>query len=79
MYRSQKIALSVVVAVVLAGLVGVGHTLQQPGTQQQTITGPASGNDPQIMTDDVGFGAPSTFGGVIPMPSLDRVANKGLR
>ena len=32
-----------------------------------------------IMTDDVGFGAPSTFGGVIPTPSLDRVAAMGLR
>ena len=32
-----------------------------------------------IMTDDVGFGAPSTFGGVIPTPSLDRVAKMGLR
>ena len=27
-----------------------------------------------IMTDDVGFGAPSTFGGVIPTPALDRIA-----
>ncbi|MFH3478330.1 arylsulfatase [Xanthobacter variabilis] len=32
-----------------------------------------------IMTDDVGFGAPSTFGGVIPTPTLDRIANDGLR
>jgi arylsulfatase len=32
-----------------------------------------------IMTDDVGFGAPSTFGGVIPTPALDRVAKAGLR
>ncbi len=32
-----------------------------------------------IMTDDVGFGAPSTFGGVIPTPNLDRVAGMGLR
>ena len=32
-----------------------------------------------IMTDDVGFGAPSTFGGVIPTPNLDRIANMGLR
>jgi arylsulfatase A-like enzyme len=32
-----------------------------------------------IMTDDVGFGAPSTFGGVIPTPALDRIANMGLR
>ena len=32
-----------------------------------------------IMTDDCGFGAPSTFGGVIPTPALDRIANAGLR
>lgn len=32
-----------------------------------------------IITDDVGFGAPSTFGGSIPTPALDRVANMGLR
>ncbi len=32
-----------------------------------------------IMTDDDGFGAPSTFGGVIPTPALDRIAKSGLR
>src|SRR5215831_15965054 len=32
-----------------------------------------------IMTDDQGFGAPSTFGGVIPTPSMDRIAGAGLR
>ena len=32
-----------------------------------------------IMTDDTGFGAGSTFGGVIPMPTLDRLASQGLR
>jgi arylsulfatase A-like enzyme len=32
-----------------------------------------------IITDDVGFGAPSTFGGVIPTPALDRIADNGLR
>ncbi len=32
-----------------------------------------------IMLDDVGFGAPSTFGGVIPTPALDRIAQAGLR
>ena len=32
-----------------------------------------------ILTDDVGFGAPSTFGGVIPTPALDRIAANGLR
>lgn len=32
-----------------------------------------------ILTDDVGFAAPSTFGGPIPSPTLDRIANAGLR
>ena len=32
-----------------------------------------------ILTDDVGFGASSTFGGPIPTPTMDRLANAGLR
>jgi arylsulfatase len=32
-----------------------------------------------IITDDSGFGVPSTFGGVIPTPTMDRVAKQGLR
>ncbi len=32
-----------------------------------------------IMTDDVGFGASSTFGGVIPTPTMDQLAKVGLR
>jgi arylsulfatase len=32
-----------------------------------------------IITDDAGFGVPSTFGGVIPTPTMDRIANEGLR
>ena len=32
-----------------------------------------------IMTDDQGFGAPSTFGGVIPTPTMDSIAKEGLR
>jgi arylsulfatase A-like enzyme len=32
-----------------------------------------------IMTDDEGYGVPSTFGGVVPTPSLDRIAQAGLR
>ena len=32
-----------------------------------------------IMTDDVGFGAASTFGGPIPTPNLDQLAEQGLR
>jgi arylsulfatase A-like enzyme len=32
-----------------------------------------------ILTDDVGFGATSTFGGPIPTPTFDRLAANGLR
>jgi arylsulfatase A-like enzyme len=32
-----------------------------------------------IITDDAGFGVPSTFGGVIPTPSMDHLAKEGLR
>ena len=32
-----------------------------------------------IMTDDAGYGVSSTFGGVIPTPAMDRVANEGIR
>ena len=32
-----------------------------------------------IITDDAGFGVPSTFGGVIPTPTMDQIATEGLR
>ena len=32
-----------------------------------------------VITDDAGFGVPSTFGGVIPTPTMDRLASEGLR
>jgi arylsulfatase A-like enzyme len=57
-----------------------------PNAAQSTPAWPALVTPPDgapnillIMTDDVGFSAPSTFGGVIPTPTLDRVANMGLR
>ena len=32
-----------------------------------------------IMTDDTGYGVTSTFGGVVPTPTLDKIAANGLR
>lgn len=32
-----------------------------------------------VLIDDLGFGAPSTFGGPIPTPTLDTLARNGLR
>jgi arylsulfatase A-like enzyme len=57
-----------------------------PNAAQSTPYWPALVTPPEgapnillIMTDDVGFSAPSTFGGVIPTPTLDRIASMGLR
>jgi arylsulfatase len=32
-----------------------------------------------VLIDDMGFGVPSAFGGPVPMPTLDRLAQNGLR
>lgn len=32
-----------------------------------------------VLTDDVGFGASSTFGGLVPTPNLDQLADNGVR
>jgi arylsulfatase len=57
-----------------------------PNASQSTPYWPARVVPPEgapnvllIMTDDTGFGAASTFGGVIPTPALDRIARMGLR
>jgi sulfatase-like protein len=50
-----------------------------PGWPARVVPPKGAPNILLVMTDDVGFGAPSTFGGVIPTPSLDRVAANGLR
>jgi arylsulfatase A-like enzyme len=58
----------------------------EPNAEQSTpswpvLTAPPKGapNVLLIMIDDEGFGAPSTFGGVIPTPTMDRIAKAGLR
>ncbi len=45
----------------------------------QTVPPKEAPNILLIITDDAGFGVPSTFGGVIPTPGMDRIANEGLR
>lgn len=51
----------------------------KPWWQPRIVPPKGAPNILLIMTDDVGFGAPSTFGGTIPTPALDRIANNGLR
>ena len=57
-----------------------------PTVQGSTLDFPQQVKAPQgapnillILTDDVGFGASSTFGGPIPTPTMDRLAKEGLR
>ena len=51
----------------------------KPYWQPQVVPPKGAPNVLLIITDDVGFGAPGTFGGVIPTPALDRIAKAGLR
>ncbi len=52
------------------------HNLRWPERPQAPAGAP---NVLVFLTDDVGFGACSTFGGPVPTPALDRLAAEGLR
>src|SRR5262245_11837586 len=51
----------------------------KPWWPPTVVPGKGAPNVLLIMTADSGFGSPSTFGGVIPTPALDRIAKNGLR
>ena len=59
----------------------VGKTLADSKEWWAPVAKPPAGapNVVWIILDDVGFGASSTFGGVIRTPTLDSLANNGLR
>ncbi|MBY0443170.1 MAG: arylsulfatase [Mycobacteriaceae bacterium] len=59
----------------------IGPTAAGSVSVAPSITYPPAGapNVVVVLLDDVGFGAPSTFGGPIPTPALDRIAQNGLR
>jgi len=61
------------------GQIDLNALQSKPGWPARVVPPKGAPNILLIMTDDVGFGAPSTFGGVIPTPSLDRIAANGLR
>ncbi|MBN8907259.1 MAG: sulfatase-like hydrolase/transferase, partial [Rhodospirillales bacterium] len=61
------------------GKAGLNAAQSTPWWQPRIVPPAGAPNILLIMTDDVGFGAPSTFGGVIPTPTLDRIAANGLR
>jgi arylsulfatase A-like enzyme len=61
------------------GEINVNAAQSKPYWPARVVPPKGAPNILLILTDDVGFGAPSTFGGVIPTPALDRVAHAGLR
>ncbi len=62
------------------GLAGRTTAESAPPQWPAPVTAPKGApNVIVILTDDVGFGASSTFGGPIPTPTLDALAKNGLR
>ncbi|MGB7436512.1 MAG: arylsulfatase [Candidatus Acidiferrum sp.] len=61
------------------GEIGLNALQSKPAWPARVVPPRGAPNILLIMTDDVGFGAPSTFGGVIPTPALERIASMGLR
>jgi arylsulfatase len=61
------------------GQIELNAAQSKPGWPARVVPPKGAPNIVLIMTDDVGFSAPSTFGGVIPTPTLDRIAASGLR
>jgi sulfatase-like protein len=61
------------------GTINLDALNSTPYWQPQVVPPKDAPNILLIITDDVGFAAPSTFGGVIPTPTLDRIASMGLR
>lgn len=61
------------------GEINLNAAQSKPWWPPRVVPPKGASNVLLIMTDDVGFGAPSTFGGVIPTPAMDRIATAGLR
>jgi len=61
------------------GVIKEGALQSKPWWAPRIVPPKSAPNVLLIITDDSGFGVPSTFGGVIPTPTMDRIAQMGLR
>ena len=61
------------------GVINESATQSKPYWPPRLVPPKGAPNVLLIMTDDQGYGVSSTFGGVIPTPTLDRIAANGLR
>jgi arylsulfatase A-like enzyme len=64
---------------IFGGVIRSGALDSKPWWPPRVMPPKGAPNVLLIITDDAGFGVPSTFGGVIPTPSMDRIAQEGLR
>jgi hypothetical protein len=64
---------------VFEGEINLNAAQSKPGWPARFAPPKGAPNIHLIMTDNVGFAAPSTFGSVIPAPALDRISTNGLR
>jgi len=62
-----------------AGHIGTTYADSTPAFPAPMTAPAGAPNVLIVLTDDVGFGASSTFGGPVPTPRLDALANEGLR
>jgi Sulfatase len=61
------------------GEINLEASQSKPYWPAQVVPPKGAPNVLLIMTDDQGYGVSGTFGGVIPTPAMDRIANAGLR
>src|SRR5262245_5625578 len=61
------------------GVINLEASKSKPYWSPQVVPPKGAPNILLIMTDDQGYGVSGTFGGVIPTPSMDRIAQMGLR
>lgn len=61
------------------GEINLQASQSKPYWPPQVVPPKGAPNILLIMTDDQGYGVSGTFGGVIPTPALDRIAQMGLR
>jgi arylsulfatase A-like enzyme len=62
-----------------AGTINLNATDSRPCWPAKIVPPKGAPNVLLIMTDDQGYGVTGTFGGVIPTPTMDRIAKMGLR
>jgi arylsulfatase len=61
------------------GVINLDAQTSTPGWPARIVPPKGAPNVLLIMTDDQGYGVSGTFGGVIPTPTMDRIAKAGLR